>query len=243
MVVSPDQNSTGFLEAASDSLRYDFKSLDPDDIGMIMSGLINPMAKILDVGCGTGVVTEIIKNQTAATIIGIEPDEARVNLASGRGLNVYQGFLTIDFINEHGPFDHILFADVLEHIPNPAEVIITAKEGLKEGGSIIASVPNVAHWFIRMDLLFGHFDYQECGIMDSTHLRWFTRKTIQDFFKRLGFEITGLKYSVNIALPDYNKRVPWKWIPLNIRRRIIGFLAALWPNLFGCQFVIRAKIP
>jgi methionine biosynthesis protein MetW len=240
---SPDQYSTGFIKTAAKSLRYDYMSLDPDDVAMILSSLIKPESKVLDVGCGTGVVTEIIRNQTSAVITGIEPDEDRVRLAAERGLNVYPGYLTSDFIKEHGPYDFIVFADVLEHISNPAEIVIMAKEGLKPGGSILASVPNVAHWFVRMDLLFGYFDYQDCGIMDATHLRWFTRKTIREFFELLGFEITALKYSVNIALPDYYKRIPWRWMPLSFRRRFAGILATLWPGLFGCQFVVRANLP
>ena len=243
MEFSPDQHSTGFLETAPNSLRYESSSLDPDDVGMKLSGLITPKAKILDVGCGTGAVTEIIRNQTSATIIGIEPDADRVKLAVERGLNVYTGYLTSDYIKEHGPFDYIVFADVLEHLSNPAEIVVMAKEGLKEGGSIIASVPNIAHWFVRMDLLFGRFNYQDCGIMDATHLRWFTRKTIREFFKRLGFEITAFDYTVNIGLPDYYRRTPWRYMSLSFRRRFAGRLAALWPGLFGCQFVIRATLP
>jgi methionine biosynthesis protein MetW len=243
MLSSPDQHSTGFLKTASNSLRYEYLSLDPDDVGMKLSGLVTHNSKILDVGCGTGVVTEIIKNQTSGTVIGIEPDTERLKLAIERGLTVYSGYLTSDFIKEHAPFDFIVFADVLEHLPNPAEIVIIAKDGLRQGGSIIASVPNIAHWFVRMDLLFGRFNYQDCGIMDATHLRWFTRKTIREFFERLGFEITALEYTVNICLPDYYKRTPWKWIPLKFRRRFVGNLAKLWPALFGCQFIVRATLP
>lgn len=242
MISSPDKYSDGFLKTESNSLRYDFLSLDPDDVGMIISGLISEGSKVLDVGCGTGVVTEIIRNRTSSDIIGIEPDIDRAKLAAERGLNVYTGYLTLDFIKVHGPFDYIVFADVLEHLPNPAEIVIMAKEGLKPGGSMVASVPNIAHWFVRMDLLFGKFNYQDCGIMDATHLRWFTRKTISEFFERLGFEITTLKFSVNIHLPDYYSRFPWKWMPFSFRRLVAGVLAKLFPDLFGCQFVILAKV-
>jgi methionine biosynthesis protein MetW len=242
MKSSPDQNSTGFLDVPSESLRYEYLSLDPDDVGMKLSGLIKHNARILDVGCGTGVVMEIIKTQTSSVVTGIEPDANRVKMAIERGLNVYKGYLSLEFIKEHGSYDYIVFADVIEHLSNPAEIIIMAKQGLKPGGSILASVPNIAHWFVRIDLLFGRFDYQDSGIMDATHLRWFTSKTIRQFFERLGFEISAFEYTINIALPDYNKRIPWRWLTVKWRRRLAGNLAKLWPNLFGCQFIVRATL-
>ena len=112
---SPDKHSSGLLESAPNALRYEHLSLDPDDAGMKLASLIAPKSRILDVGCGTGVVTEIIRQQTSASIIGIEPDAERVQRATARGLDVYLGMLTPDFIKEHGPFDYIVFADVLEH--------------------------------------------------------------------------------------------------------------------------------
>jgi methionine biosynthesis protein MetW len=243
MEYSPDENLNGFLETGADSLRYDGLSVDPDDAAMILSSLIIPQTKILDVGCGTGVITEFISRQKSVKIIGIEPDRNRVNRALERGLNVYAGYLSSKFINEHGPFDYIIFADVLEHLSNPAEIVNMSKKGLNYKGSILASVPNIAHWFVRIDLLFGRFDYQKYGIMDATHLRWFTRKSICDFFERLGFEITALEYTINITLPDYSRRLPWRWMTISFRRRFVRWLVKQWPTLFGCQFIIRATMP
>ncbi len=210
---------------------------------MKLSNLIAPKSRILDVGCGTGSVTEIILNQTGAYVVGIEPDAERAKKAAMRGLNVHAGFLSPDFIRQHGPFDYVIFADVLEHLPNPAEIVIMAKEGLRPGGSVLVSVPNVAHWFVRMDLLVGRFNYQDCGIMDATHLRWFTRCTIVELFERLCFQITAVDCTVNIDLPDYNRCAPWRWMSPSFRRKLVGKLAASWPELFGCQHIIRATLP
>jgi methionine biosynthesis protein MetW len=242
-VRSPDQHSSGLLESAPDALRYEHLSLDPDDAGMKLAGLVTPKSRILDVGCGTGVVTELICQQKSASIIGIEPDAERVQRATARGLDVHLGVLSPDFIRQYGPFDYVVFADVLEHLPNPAEIVVMARDGLKPGGSVVASVPNVAHWFVRTDLLAGRFNYQDCGIMDATHLRWFTRRTIREFFERLGFQLTALDCTVNIGLPDYKRRAPWRWMPPSVRRRLVGKLAALRPGLFGCQHIVRATLP
>jgi methionine biosynthesis protein MetW len=210
---------------------------------MKLAHLIAPNSRVLDVGCGTGVITDTIRRQKSASIIGIEPDAERVQRAVARGLDVHLGVLSSDFIRQHGPFDYIVFADVLEHLPNPAEIVAMARSGLKPGGSVVASIPNVAHWFVRTDLLRGRFDYQDCGIMDATHLRWFTRRTVREFFERLGFQITALECTVNINLPDYQRRNPWRRMPHALRRKLVGKLAAWSPGLFGCQHIVRATLP
>ena len=242
-MTTPDNNSSGFLNDAPKAERYENTSTDPDDVAVKISSLISSNVKVLDVGCGTGSVSEVIQKITNAKLMGIEPDAVRAAAANARGLKVLQGFLTEKVLQEHGPFDAIIFADVLEHLPNPAEMVLIAKKGLLPGGSIIASVPNIAHWFVRTDLLRGRFDYQDCGIMDATHLRWFTRKTFIEFFERCGFQITSLSCTVNVQLPDYQRRLPWRWLSQARRRKIVGALVKRFPGLFGCQFIIRATLP
>jgi methionine biosynthesis protein MetW len=216
--------------------------MDLDDIGRKLASLIAPHSHILDVGCGTGSVTDLLRHETQGTIIGIEPDVERAQRAAARGLDVHQGILSADFLRQHGPFDYIVFADVLEHLPNPAEIVVLAKGGLREGGSLIASLPNVAHWFVRTDLLWGRFNYQDCGIMDATHLRWFTQRTAQEFFERLGFQITAFEYTLNLDLPDYKRRAPWRWMQPRLRRRLVRRLAKAWPGLFSSQHILRATL-
>jgi len=240
---SPDKNSSGFLTEKPDSLRYDFASVDPDDVGMKIAGMIIPQSRVLDVGCGTGVISEMIKLHTQADIMGVEPDAERVKKARERNLTVYEGLLDENFFNEHGTFDYIIFSDVLEHLENPAEIVRIAKKGLNSSGAIIVSVPNIAHWFVRTDLLFGNFNYQDCGIMDATHLRWFTRDTIKSFFKNTGFEIAAFDYTINISLADFRRRLPWRWMKTSFSKRIVKQLASISPGLFGCQFVVKAVLP
>jgi methionine biosynthesis protein MetW len=207
---------------------------------MKLASLIRPKSRILDVGCGTGSITELIERETGASIVGIEPDPARVAVARGRGLNVVEGILSLEFLDQFGPFETILFADVLEHLPNPGEQVLLATEGLAADGSIVASVPNIAHWFVRVDLLRGRFVYRDCGIMDATHLRWFTRDTLDQFFENLGFRVTDHLYTVNTGMIDYFESRPWKWLPKRIRYRVIRRLARSFPTLFGCQHVVKA---
>ncbi len=239
---TPDNNARGFLAIPPEPRRYENSSNDPDDVAARIATLIKDGDRVLDVGCGTGSVSETILNRVSADLIGIEPDAERAAAARERGLDVYQGFLTEEFLAEHGPFHKILFADVLEHLPAPAEMVLLAKRGLAPSGAIVASVPNVAHWFVRADLVAGRFVYQDCGIMDATHLRWFTRRSIQEFFEHLGFRVTALDYTVNIDLPDYGRRRPWRWFSRPMRKKIVSKLAALRPEVFGCQHIVRAEI-
>jgi 2-polyprenyl-3-methyl-5-hydroxy-6-metoxy-1,4-benzoquinol methylase len=241
-VNSPDQNAAGFLSEPPAAGRYENVSVDPDDVAAKLAALLPLGAKVLDVGCGTGSVSEVVAKLSGAKITGIEPDAERVALAKARGIEVFCGLLTEDFLRAHGPFDAVMFADVLEHLPDPSGVVALARRGLKPGGIIVASVPNVAHWFVRLDLLRGRFDYQSCGIMDATHLRWFTRRTIVEFFRQAGLHVTALDCTVNIELPDYRYRRPWCWLKLTHRRRLVGWLAKKFPGLFGCQHIVRAEL-
>lgn len=237
-MVSPDRNSLGFLPQNPNALRYENPSTDPEDVAIKLASLVSREGRVLDVGCGTGSVTEIIKARTGAEVIGIEPDPDRQAMAAERGLAVYCGSLTEEFLVAHGPFQTILFADVLEHLSNPGEMILLAKKGLAPGGAIVASVPNVAHLFVRMKLLCGRFDYRDCGIMDATHLRWFTRRTLHSFFWNLGFSITDHLYAINTSMAGYGA-APFRWIPY--KREVIKTMVQMFPDLWGGQHVVRAK--
>ena len=139
-----------------------------------------------------------------------------------------------------GTFDCVMFLDVLEHVANPHEVLVDAGRLLKPGGVVIVSVPNVAHWSIRLGLLFGNFDYTEAGIMDATHLRWFTRKTATNMLHSAGFELRSYDVSAGTWLAVYGTAWPWKWIPYGARARMIRFCSALSPGLFGAQHIVSA---
>ena len=152
-MISPDDNAAGFLDRAPDMMRYDSISREPDDTAMRIALRIPPGSRVLDVGCGSGPITEILRAVSGATIIGVEPDSQRAGIGPGTGLTVINDYLSPEVIREHGLFDFVVFADVIEHLPNPAAIVSLAKDALKPGGSILASVPNVAHFYVRLNLL------------------------------------------------------------------------------------------
>ena len=197
-------------------------------------------ARVLDVGCGTGSVSRIIADTRNAKIIGIEPDSHRAAAACARGLEVYQELFTPAIVQRLEPFNVILFADVLEHVAHPGSFLQFARRALLPGGRVVASVPNVAHWSVRLDLLRGRFEYQPAGIRDSTHLRWFTADTVRSLFETNGLRVISLQHTAGVGLPDYENRRPWRWIGRGRRDPLIRALARRLPLLFGCQHIIHA---
>jgi methionine biosynthesis protein MetW len=241
MIISPDNNAAGFLDRAPDTLRYDNASREPDDTAMRLASRIPPGSRVLDVGCGTGVITSILCEVSGAKVMGIEPDFGRAERARARGLTVIDGYFSPETIKEHGSFDIVVFADVLEHLPNPAQLVSLARQALKPGGSVLVSVPNAAHFYTRLDLLRGVFRYEDCGIMDATHLRWFTRDSIKRFFERLNFEVIYQDHTVMLNLPDYGGRRPFCWFSPKFRNPLIRKLAAWKPGVFAVQHILQAR--
>ncbi len=238
---SPDASARGFLKGEINFARYDNASSGPDDVASKIAALLKKGARVLDIGCGTGVVSALVKELSECDITAIEPDSERAALARRRGLKVIDGYLTENLAAELGRFDAVVFADVLEHLANPADMIACASRLLVPGGFVVASVPNAAHWTLRLDLRRVRFEYEDCGIMDATHLRWFTHESAKTFFERLGFDVILIDQTIMVDLPAYGKRKPWKWIPRRIKLSILRLLVRYRPRVFGCQVIIQAK--
>jgi len=237
---SLDGNAVGLLSGELDPLRYDVHLNAPQEVARMLADLVPMGSRVLDVGCGTGSVSRIIADTRNARIIGIEPDSHRAAAARACGLEVYQELFTPSIVQRLEPFDVILFADVLEHVADPSSFLQFAHRALLPGGRVVASVPNVAHWTVRLDLVRGRFDYQPTGIRDATHLRWFTADTVRSLFETNGLRVISLQHTAGVALPDYTSRRPWRWMSRDRREAIVRALARRLPLLFGCQHIIHA---
>lgn len=241
-ISSPDENAVGLISETLDALRYDGQVLDPDEVSGIVANFIPRGARVLDMGCGTGSLSRILADVCHAEVVGIEPDSIRAERAMARGLEVHAGYLSKELISEIGSFDVVLLADVLEHLPNPHAMLLLCRQALKAGGAVVISVPNVAHWSVRVDLLRGKFQYQPFGIMDATHLRWFTMDTVKSMMISSGFKITAYRATAGLSLEEVILRRPWRWLPMNQRKLFLRRACRRWPTLFGCQHVVKAEM-
>lgn len=238
---SPDRHSQGLVDGELSSLRYDGQNLDAWETPGLLRRLVKPGSKVLDVGCGTGSMTMLVTDGLGCEVLGVEPDPARADAARERGLEVVTGLLDEELLRDRGPFDVIILADVIEHLPSPGEMLLMLKEGLAPDGRILASVPNVAHWSVRMNLLLGKFEYTDEGIMDATHLRWFTSKTMRELFERCGFSIISFNWTAGVWMKEY-RRLPARLLPSRLRRFAVRRISNVWPSAFGAQHIVEAKL-
>ncbi len=143
---------------------------------------------ILDVGGGSGCFLQAVgERRPGCRTVLIELSPRACSLAQGKVARVRQGdFLSLE-IDE--VFDCITFLDVLEHVVDPQAMLEKARSLLSSSGRVIASIPNVGHWSVIADLLEGRWDYAPAGIHCITHLRFFTKKGIAEFFEEAGFVI------------------------------------------------------
>lgn len=157
-----------------------------------ITGLIDAGSHaILDLGCGSGVVGRKLKaDGKAGRLIGVELFPEAAAEASRHYDQVFQG--DVEAIDFKFPcqFDYAICGDILEHLRDPYSVVRRVHGWLKPGGRIICSVPNIRHWRVITDLAFGgNWTYVDAGIMDRTHLRFFTRRTCHQMLTDAGFRI------------------------------------------------------
>lgn len=238
---APDASAVGILGRKPDPLRYGGgDASDRTDVPGIIRALTPEHVRVLDVGCGTGGQTCAINHGKNNDVVAVEPDPLRAAAALSLGLNVYQGVFNQQFVASCGTFDVIVFADVLEHLADPAQMLALARACLRSGGSVIISVPNVAHWTVRLRLLLGRFDYADGGIMDATHLRWFTRKGLLALVHNAGFQVTLVGCSAGLWMSEYHSR-PLNLVPQRIRSRAVLLLLRAFPGLMACQYVVQVQ--
>lgn len=154
----------------------------------LMADLVGGSKRVLDVGCATGYLARVLREQ-GCTVTGLEHDREAAEEARPHLDRLIVGDLeTLDLLEAVGDerFDVIVFGDVLEHLRDPLAVLRSARGLLAERGSVVASIPNVAHGSVRLALLAGRFDYQPLGLLDSTHVRFYTRASVEELFRGAG---------------------------------------------------------
>jgi 2-polyprenyl-3-methyl-5-hydroxy-6-metoxy-1,4-benzoquinol methylase len=183
-------------------------------------------ARILDVGCWSGFLGRRLLALGATTVDGVEEDPSAAELAARDYREVWVADVETFDIPEGYCYDRIVCADVLEHTANPQAVLARLRPFLAPDGLLVVSVPNVAHWSLRMKLLLGRWEYTDRGLLDRTHVHFFTRKSAQCEIASAGYVVKEVAITPQLPLI----RSP------SLARR----LARFWPDGFAFQFVITA---
>lgn len=161
--------------------------------------VVPPDTKIaLSVGCAAGrTEAELVKR--GIKVVGVEINPEAAKIARQRGLTILEGDASeIDVAVAGGFYDCIIYADVLEHLPDPLSVLQRHVASLKKNGTVIVSVPNFRHYSVLWQLFVGgHVRYTDAGILDRTHLRITTRKMVLEWFELAGLQTTFLKYVIS----------------------------------------------
>jgi len=152
------------------------------------------IGRVLEIGCGAGGTLRWLKQSgKAAQAYGLEYVPEAAAKAAEVADAVQSGDIEATGIPFDGQFDAILCLDVLEHLRDPWSVVQSLRQRLAPGGTLIVSVPNVRHHSVTLPLLLqGQFRYQPAGILDRTHLRFFTRESARDLLEQGGFQVTNL---------------------------------------------------
>jgi SAM-dependent methyltransferase len=150
---------------------------------------------VLDTGSATGALgLAYLRRNPASRYLGIELDETDAAIAATRGIEMFTGNAEVDPLPFELPdgIDCLVYGDVLEHLSDPWALLRRQTEALRAGGTAVVCMPNVEHWSVALRLLNGSFDYQDAGILDRTHLRWFTPRTMGDALTQAGLELSDV---------------------------------------------------
>lgn len=192
-----------------------------------IASLINPGSNVLDVGCGSGALAPLLIEKEC-TVDGLD---IKLNLIEANKRfyrNLWSADIEkLDFKKIAQQYDVVIFSDVLEHLKDPDIVLAKTKKLLTKHGKVIISLPNVAYFSIRLELLCGFWNYKDQGIMDRTHLRFFTLSTAKCLIVTSGYSIKVIDPEIAI--------INSKW-----KRVVFSYLCDWLPTLFALGWVFEA---
>lgn len=186
-------------------------SRSPHGPHIIISNLIKTNTSVLDLGCNVGILGKLLKNNKN-NIDGVDINIKAISRAKKYYQNLYIRDLSQKLILKKQKYDFIVLSDILEHLPQPDQLLQDCKKLLKPDGKIIVSLPNIARLEIRLKLLFGKFEYLP-GIMSPDHLRHFTFNSGKKLLNNCGYKVI-------------------KIIPTGF-----GHMIKIFPTIFAFQFI------
>jgi len=205
---------------------------------------LSPGCKVLDVGCGAGDNARLIKiRYPNCEIYGITHSYAEREIAqfwmNKCWLADLENINDLKALIDDQVFDVILCSHVLEHLRDPAAILAYLVKYLKPGGEVLIAVPNVLNYRTRCKFLMGKFEYQTTGILDETHLKFFTYFTADRYLLQNVPELKLIEKSVTGSVPLWIFR---RYLfPMFLNRSIDKLGSRILPNLFGSEVIIHAK--
>jgi len=215
-------------------------SLDDDGAAVRTLSLVGQGRSVLEIGCASGSQSKILNSRMGCTITAIE-----INPEAAEHAKPYCKRIILDSIEKVDldtclsgeKFDVVLFADVLEHLYDPLAALRKVTPHLREGGRVVASIPNIAQISVIYDLIYGKFEYTQTGILDDTHIRFFTRRSVVDLFTKAGLSINCLDRGT-IEIERENV-----YYPKDDRdRAVIDFIRTHNPECMTSHFIVDASI-
>jgi SAM-dependent methyltransferase len=228
-VVQSDEHAHACLP--SGAFRYDFARLGPAHLAVV--GEVPAGAHVLEIGCATGYMTaELARLGCDVSVVDVSP--VAVAAAARYATQTLVHDLDAGRLpGTLGTFDRIVLADVLEHLRDPEAALADLRVLLKPHGRVVVSIPNVAFWRIRLSLARGRWAYTDQGILDRTHLHFYTRATLHELAAQAGYRVERVR--------AIGESFPFAWAfpgPLRkLKYKLDGLSLRVFPRLFGYQYV------
>jgi 2-polyprenyl-3-methyl-5-hydroxy-6-metoxy-1,4-benzoquinol methylase len=245
-VVSYRLGKMGFSSGDIGSVQaeYDLKDSETSSHGRILGFLADmPPAKVLDLGCSSGLLAERIRAM-GHHVTGVDTEAFPETLERVDAFAL--GDLEDGIPAEVGTgFDVVIAADVLEHLRRPERLLQDIKQTLNPGGRLVVSVPNFGHWYPRARTVLGMFDYDQRGILDRTHYRFFTRKSLDRMLRNAGFDVRR-RTEVGLPFDVLSRESSGDGLLTRLLRVLDRLSVSVRPTLFAYQFVVHleaAEVP
>ncbi len=232
-----------FGESTQGEMNYNIY-IPLDDVNnslKIIYDFVTPNSTILDVGCGTGNLGEILNKNKKCFCYGMEYNPSSLSVLNEKNCYIaahqvdLNYFNCNDYANYQHKFDYIIFGDILEHLYTPEKVVEAMLNLLKPEGFLLISLPNIAHASIKAALLTNDFSYQDTGVLDRTHIRFYTCKTIAFFLAKNNLIIDDYNYTTFDAL-GMSMIDPYASFPSEVKQFIFSD-----EHSFILQYVMKVR--
>jgi SAM-dependent methyltransferase len=206
-----EDKSDAYYNVGEDFEKYLAHSMQPEVEEMFLRHSGGAIQRLLDVGCASGRTSVFTLRHGVTELVGVELDPRGAQIARRHMTHVVQGDASsMELPYPESYFDALFFTDILEHLIDPWQALRRALHWLKPGGSVLVVLPNMGHLAVIQGLLAGQFKYEESGLLDSGHLRFFVQNSAVELLQRAGLEVVDLQYRLDPdwQLYQHNTKIP-----------------------------------